>query len=241
MAQRAAEEREAKEKLNEMSNEMEAFLDGHAEALESGGTIDIPFDSAEITPDMSEMDRLAALNRSILVDGAALQNEYMAAIADSGWNEILNGERIIADEDFTESERILTDAGKVVEEATEKSLEFYDNLPDRLDRFRITGEARRGFLDKYRAGYEDSRALLVEQWELESKTMETGGALVRFLHESRARWEMDDGLFLFETDEDLERFNKLFGEMNKHIARSEEIAAERQKTGREALKELRGE
>jgi hypothetical protein len=77
-------------------------------------------------------------------------------------------------------------------------------------------------------------------WDLEVEAVEHMEDLIDHLEVTRIYWKPDQGMFMFERDRDLERFNTIMREITKCVDRQTEIREKSLKSATDKIGNLKG-
>jgi len=99
-------------------------------------------------------------------------------------------------------------------------MEAMSNGRNNIQYLELSDAAKKEFLDGFDRGLKDGAASASRIWELEKLTIDETESIISLLAEDRNSWNIEDGQFFFETDEQIDRFNK-------HLANIEKFYAER--------------
>jgi serine/threonine protein kinase len=194
---------------------------------EPQGTNALPKNTPVIFNDKPEGDsqekQLVALVRSFNNDLLSFQKDYESALDKAGINELLDPERIESDHGFIQSRRILSKMREAVQLYRTKSINLLSDFPKKLDNYGFSDSVKKSFLKGYQEGIAKSGPLIKETWDLELVICNSSNELLNHLESSQSRWKAKDGNFIFETDEDLEKFNYIIKKVNACVQRQEEI------------------
>jgi hypothetical protein len=171
----------------------------------------------------NETQQFLALMREFFNDLSTTQKDYLAALEKAGLDSLFDPERMAADQGFVNSRRVLSNSREAVEIYRNQAIKLFADFPKKLDNYKLSPLTKETFIDGYRRGIEKSGPLIKESWDLEVQCVGVMEQMLKHLETTRSRWVDSDGLFLFERDADLDKFNALLDELNSSVERQEEI------------------
>jgi len=171
----------------------------------------------------NETQQFLALMREFFNDLSTTQKDYEAALEKAGLDSLFDPDRMAADQGFVNSRRILSNSNEAVEIYRNQAIQLFADFPKKLDNYNLSQLTKETFIDGYRRGIEKSGPLIKESWDLEVQCVDIMEQLLNHLETNRARWSASDGLYLFERDADLDKFNALLDQLNSSVERQEEI------------------
>ena len=198
---------------------------------------DLRFDSD--TPATDDMGRLRELMQSFFNDMIELQNNYLQALEDDGIDTLLDANRVSRDTDFTESRRTLVRVKRTVADTRSKAGRILADFPERMKDYEFSATSDKKMLEGYQKGLKDALPLFREMWDLEVEAVEHMEDLIDHLEVTRIYWEPDQGMFMFERDRDLERFNAIMGKITKCVDRQTEIREKSLKSATDKIGNLK--
>jgi hypothetical protein len=91
----------------------------------------------------------------------------------------------------------------------------------------------------YKKGVGKTLPLLKETWDLEVKIIDHMNELLAHLEEIRSYWKPENGIFAFERDDDLEKFNAIMAKISACVERQAQIKQSTQKSAAENIGNLK--
>ena len=156
-------------------------------------------------------------------DVTAMQKDYSDALDESGIHTLLDADRVAKDTEFKESRTILADARKVVDDFSRRSKQMIEALPEKFDRKSFSSANRASMRRGMEKELDVPRKIDAEIWGLEMASVNHMEELIDHLQEKRKLWQAQDGSFLFERDEDVEKYNGIMEEVTACVTKQEEI------------------
>ena len=198
-------DREAKEVMNTMADEINEFIDKMAEIPEDTDTLQIEHEFTT-NPDLTGPLAVAqAFAAEIMNFSVAETNAYGAELEQVGLLTVLDPVRLQSDEDFSESRTILAGARQVIEKYRDRQHIIEDKVYSMFDELNMPAE----FKDEFEVGVKEglargarNRAVL---WDLEERSLDQFDGIIDTL--SSNAWEYDGEYILFDSDDAADKFN----------------------------------
>ncbi len=172
-----------------------------------------------------ELAILEATLNEYLNQVIANSNAYLTELEAIGYDTLLDGDRIRRDTDLDESQFILARAEVIVDKYEELNVQTAYDFRDNVAEQAISEESKESF----RASFDESLAPSIERasqiWDLERQTLAKVDELLRFLAMSQSSWTTESDQYVFETDKNVEIFNKILGEINTMTEEQEALRA----------------
>ena len=190
-------------------------------------------------PTVNDMQKLRNLMRSFMNDAVKDQNDYIKELEEVGTHTLLIPARVAKDRGFKESRSILRKSKLAVSNAKTKNFRRLADFPKRLNDYDFRSTSDKKMLESYKTGLKKAVPLGKEIWDLEMKTVEYMEDLIDILEASRSYWEVDQGMFAFTRDRDLERFNAIMTKISKCTERQTELKKESLKNATDKLQNIK--
>jgi serine/threonine protein kinase len=186
-----------------------------------------------------DMGRIRELMQSFFNDILTLQNDYNAALDKDGLNTLLDANRVASDSNFRESKAIITRLQKTVLTFRAKASGIVADFPKRLNDYSFSEKSNVDMMSGYKKGVGKTLPLLKETWDLEVKIIDHMNELLAHLEEIRSYWKPENGIFAFERDDDLEKFNAIMAKISACVERQAQIKQSTQKSAAENIGNLK--
>ena len=227
----------ARAEIEGLENDIESII---AAATDPDGLprktdIKLPSD----TPAVNDMQKVRNLMRSFMNDMVKNQNNYIKELEEVGTHTLIVPERVAKDRGFKESRLILRKSKLAVSNAKTKNFRRLADFPKRLNDYDFRSASDKKMLESYKKGLKKAIPLGKEIWELEMKTVEYMEDLIDILEASRSYWEVDQGMFAFSREHDLERFNAIMTKISKCTERQTELKKESLKNATDKLQNIK--
>lgn len=203
----------------------EAFSTGH---IEEGPV------SAE--GQFGEMERFV---RQFAADAILVRESYESDLAAAGWGGILSPERIYSADSMAESKQILKLVRSAIEKHRAMNDAFYENALLRIQTLDMSEDLKRQMSEGFNSGLTEGRAMTNEIWDLEERAIGEVEQLVVFLSADRKAWTIENGMFMFRDQEDLDIFNQHLASLQSYADRQAEIQNSSQEKVLETLRKLK--
>jgi len=218
--------------LNRILDQVEAFTEDQWATDDDGMPVRIE-PSFEADPNASGFDgEVQRFVAGILNDNAELANAYRVELEQIGWYSILDPARLVADSTMAESRQLLQAGRSTVSKYRTRSREILENSADAIQGLNMSERDKRSFERGYREKLGSSLGQHDAMWDLEEETFDEFEKIIDLLDGSSGEWSVEDGQFLFTTDEQVDRFNGYLG-------RIDAIMLEQQEMQRSALEATR--
>jgi serine/threonine protein kinase len=228
-----AEEQSAKKTLSGLEDDIQKVF---AEGTGPDGLpkeTDFRFEKKSSPTD--DMERMRELIRSFFNDMIALQNDYLAALDKDGINTLLDANRVAKDPNFRESRSILARVRITVQRFRIKASSILADFPKRLNDNLLDEKSNDAMMSGYREGVGKSLPRLKETWDLEVAVIDHMDDLIDHLEATRSHWIPEDGMFTFERDGDLNKFNAIMAKITACVEKQTEIKESAQKSATEKI------
>lgn len=236
-----AEEAKAREKAEYkgMVNDLESFTE-QVKGIEAGNAVEVPEDrDAQVGSTVAEKTREAmnANMRNQMTVGIAYRQEQEKA----GLSKLVDATRIAKDEDFKESLAMVKAVRAVAEDYRAKSFVVLESGPQliRDQKYGPVGEPK--MIRAIESAMASSRPTLTQIWDLEMKGIGLMEELIVFLDSKKGSWKVTEGRFVFDKDEDGNRFGKYVADINEVGKRQQEIQQAAIGRSKSAVDELKAE
>jgi hypothetical protein len=234
---RAAERKQQeKQAASEMAKDLAAFEKAVKTSAETGQPIQ--FDLAPSGNPDTEAEKIQTIARMNLQAVAELQNAYLKALEATGYDTVLDPERVAKDKGLKESREILAKGKAVVAEYGEKFQEHQRSFPDKVKNTIGNPTSDPDWFEGFRDGFQKSSKQGARIWELEAAIVGKVGEAIEVLAAAEGRWQPEDGSFAFEEDADMEKFNAAMQKVMDLGAEQEKIRAEAFSKGKSNLERL---
>ena len=222
-----AQDSASREELDDLVDQVEELYEETQRVDENGMpvTSDRVFEGSKTATGSMKVasDLLARVsNRAV-----QMQNDYITNLQRAGWFVILDGNRLSADSDFSESRRIIASARDLVDAQDQLSLDMIAEFDAEIETLPFESEEfRRGFIEGFRrsqrTGHHDRNRLFA----LERKSVDEVEMMINLLERRRDYWYFENGQVMFEEDRDVNAFNQHLTNINNYVAEQENIRRE---------------
>lgn len=216
---------------------MEKQLNALKTATDATGKIDFrPEQAPELTGDQAQ---LQAFLRDYWGTIVASQNEYVAALAASGWNGILDPARLSKDAQLTESRAIIGKAKALVDKYRAQTIALIESAPAKIDKLDATSDFKRGMLVGYNRGLENTRASIGRHWDLEAMILKEIEHEIDLLDRRRGNWSVKNGKIVFNSNQDLQAYRSYLAKVDEYAAEQDKLQKERLAGAQQKLNEFK--
>ncbi|MFC5457937.1 hypothetical protein [Prosthecobacter fluviatilis] len=220
------------DELNKLQSELEKMQQGSPPAN----------DAAPQTPPAEPSDdlgKMLVISRQYFAEIAALQKDYTDEIAKIGFLRVLDGERILKDQDSSESYDLLARARVLLKKYGVKMREAIASFPAKVRDSHISPAGKADHIRSAETGVEAALKTFDETWALEGSAVDGIQTIIDLLSRRRGHWHMSKGLFMFDDGGDLTAFNASMAKINAAVARQNEIKEQGQRDTGKMFDDLR--
>lgn len=221
--------------LNKLQSELEKMQQGAPPAND-------PSPAAPQTPPAEPVDdlgKMLVISRQYFAEIAALQKDYTDEIAKIGFLRVLDGERILKDQDSSESYDLLARARVLLKKYGIKMREAIASFPAKVRDSHISAASKADHIRSAETGVEAALKTFDETWALEGSAVDGIQTIIDLLSRRRGHWHMSKGLFTFDDGADLTAFNASMAKINAAVARQNEIKEQGQRDTGKMFDDLR--
>ena len=216
-----------------MSRDFEALREAGRIAAEKGGPIELNLPPAG-DPD-SDAGRIQRITRIAFQSFADLRNAYLKSMEETGFNTLLEPDRLAKDKGLKQSREIIAKCKAVVAEHRGKFTEHVRIFPEKLRDMPDSPLANSKEFEDFKKGFHRSQQRSVRMWDLEMDTVNKSGDIIEILAAAEGRWQEDGGSLMFDEDADLEKFNMALNKLMELAAESEKLREEAYSSGKAKL------
>lgn len=218
-----------REELNKLQTDMERMGDDKVPANEASPAKPKPL-PADATDDVG---KLVLISRQYFEELVALQKDYTDELGKIGFMRLLDGERVMADSDFSQSYDILARARMLLRKQGIKMRESLASLPAKIRASNISPASKEDQARGAEMGIPPAMRTFDETWGLEESIVDNIEAIINLLSKRRGHWHVSNNQYVFDDDSDLAAFNTAMDKTNADAARQNEIRQQgQQKTGK---------
>lgn len=131
-----------------------------------------------------------------------LRTDYQRALRTAGWPRLLEPSRVAADMSGKEGNAIIERARTAQRQFAAKVEAFYASIPRQIKSSITDANRREGLLEVAQNREPRQRARFRTLQDFELRAFDEIEAWWRWLHESRSRWHVTEGQFVFDEDAD---------------------------------------
>jgi hypothetical protein len=218
-----ASHKREKAEIRQAASEVKDAL-GQMEKNIEAGTVPGAMPVQAATTDAGKM---GAVLKTMVNRSNALRNDYQQELTASGFNGILDPDRLARDKRMKESQELMAKAQAVVAKYKEKNETLFAMARKDIEQSGISDDKRedmlRGFDEKLASG----RKLMAEGWASETEMLAVFDKIVKLLHAAQGKWEVQQKQLMFERDSDIAAFNGYMAEIAALTAKQEAMQRQR--------------
>lgn len=186
----------------------------------------------------SEYEQIRALMQAFYQDLITLQNEYVQELNAAGINELLKPDRISTDRDFIESQRMLGTIREVVQRYKKRAEDEMARFPERINNASFSSSIKDSMLSGFQRGQANASTKFREVWKLEISIVERAAEMLGHLRNTKGLWTVQNGMFIFDRNADLNKFNQIMQQMNDDLNRQTELRDQSQRESEAVFENL---
>jgi hypothetical protein len=207
----------------EVADSLRKDLNRLAQSANSDGPISAIDTNATVGGELGELQLFVKTYMNKVI---SLQNDYQAELNAIGWHDLLDPERMNKDKNLAESKAIVARAGVTVEKYRQRWTTIFNETKASVDRMDTSSVEKRGFVKGFRESSVRGNAQAQEIWNFEVKIVATAEELVSLLAQTKGKWTVDSGQFVFSDQQTLDAFNGYVEKLNSLTAQEEAIRSQ---------------
>ncbi len=225
--------KQAKQAAAELVKDADALREAVRISNETGKPIEL--DLAPVGDQSTEAGKIRLITHMNIKAMADLQNAYMKALEDAGFDTQLDPERLAKDKGMKESREILAKGKAVVQEYRGKFEEHLRTFPEKVKAMPDSPAQNAEWFKGFQHGLQKSGQAGLRIWDLESETVGKFGEIIDLLAASEGKWGVEEGQIMFEEDGDIEKFNAIIEKIQALGEEQEKIREEAYSKGKAQL------
>jgi len=171
---------------------------------------------------MGEYGEIERFFREFLDRLVALRSDYLIELEATGWNSVLDAQRIRSDARLSESRVMIERAKASVDSYEQKTSALLQDTRLRIGTLDMSESTRRRALEVLDESMGRAGAQLDQQWSLERQVIRQLENIVQLLAASKG-WVVEGEHILFSSDAELDRFNSYIQEIQQTVLEQEQI------------------
>jgi outer membrane murein-binding lipoprotein Lpp len=232
----AGKMREQEEAAAAVAKDLDAVREAVRVATETGNPIEL--DLAPASDANTEAGRIQHVARMSFQAFADLQNAYLKDMVATGFDTLLDPDRVAKDEGLKESREILAKSKAVTAAHREKFTEHVRTFPDKIKNLPDSPASDPEWFRGFQQGFQRNGQRAMRIWELEMQAVDKVGEVIEILAAAEGKWHPENGSFMFEEEADLEKFNAVLQEAAALGAEQEKLREEAFSRGKAGLEKL---
>jgi hypothetical protein len=162
--------------------------------------------------------------RAYLEKERKLSNAYVRALDDLAWESLLDYERLRNDRDLAQSKLIVAQAKRAVALYSQRELNHINSLQPGVEQINFGSEKEREeFLNGFNKTYPQTKSNSIQVIQYEQDIVDITGQLISFLDQTQGSWQEEDGNLYFDSDENIAKYNTIFGDLELVIERQNSL------------------
>ncbi len=151
------------------------------------------------------------------------QNDYMTELEAVNYLEILDGQRIKADADLTESKFILDRTREIIDKYEELGYETLYSARDQIQSLNVSESEKRAIENGLNGNLQSGIDTAKKVWALEKQLISDAEKILVFLNTIDANWTLEDEQLLFTNTKSLNIYNFYMSEFDKTASEQTQI------------------
>jgi hypothetical protein len=154
-----------------------------------------------------ELGGIEGIIKRLMNQIVSQRNEYLAEIETLGWDKILDLERLKKDKDLIESNSMILKAKDIVGKYRAKNHALLEGLRIDFDGLKVSASSKQNMMNSFDAHLANARTKIDTTWNSEDNTISEFENIFALLSARRGKWQVQNGQLLFESDDDINKFN----------------------------------
>ena len=152
----------------------------------------------------------------------AQRNDYLLELGAIGWNSILDAKRIKNDTTLSESKVMIERAKVIADKYEKKTADLMNGTRAHINALNMSESNKREMLAGFEEGMRESGKKSDEQWKLEKQALLQYENMILLLA-ARKDSVVQDKQILFQSKDDLAKFNSYIGAIQRIVQQQEQI------------------
>jgi hypothetical protein len=164
------------------------------------------------------MQEMMTVVADFVNDIVELQNSYLTELESFGLLTLLDANRLSSDKGFIESRYILQRINQAFVDYENEYGRIVADMPIRINQLALPEGQKQSMLEGFRKGQEKNEPLTERIFYLERQGLVEFEKIVDFLEQIRTSWYVENGQFMFETDEQVSTYNNFLANIDMYVA-----------------------
>lgn len=178
-----------------------------------------PVENPKAKGEFGEMERFV---KEFIDRFIAQRNDYLLELDAIGWNSILDAKRIRNDTTLSESKMMIERAKIIADKYEKKTADLMNGTRAHINALNMSESNKLKMLAGFERGMSKSGKKIDEQWKLEKQVLLQFENIILLLA-ARKNWVVQDEQILFNSEDDLTRFNSYIGTIQRLVQQQEQI------------------
>lgn len=165
--------------------------------------------------------------KDIFADAVTLRNNYFKEMEAIGYFNILDPNRIKADESLTESTQMIEKAKSIIKDYQQKQQNLLIDARKKIDKLEISESQKSAWIKGYNKSLEKNQKASARVWELEISSTDIIEKALTLLSENPDSWIAEDNQIVFYDDSVsinlMEEYNTYMNTMLSNSKEQQEI------------------
>ena len=182
-----------------------------------------------------EMERFI---KAVFDDSIKQRNDYFTELEAVKWETLLTAENLKNDPDLSKSRKIIADTKLLIDKYERMSFELMDRARARVSQMAISERSKREFAAGVELGMIKNKSRLQKLWGMERSAILEAEKAIEVLASRKKGWAIQDGGLVFDSDQQLENYNRHIVEMQNIVQRQQELMQQGMQQARENLQAI---
>lgn len=209
-----------------VTNDLQAQLSAISENISDPNVLETPIieTSSKATGNLGVMEKFT---KDIFADAVTLRNNYFKEMEAIGYFNILDPNRIKADESLTESTQMIEKAKSIIKDYQQKQQNLLIDARKKIDKLEISESQKSAWIKGYNKSLEKNQKASARVWELEISSTDIIEKALTLLSENPDSWIAEDNQIVFYDDSVsinlMEEYNTYMNTMLSNSKEQQEI------------------
>ncbi|MFZ6743645.1 hypothetical protein ACO0LC_10495 [Undibacterium sp. JH2W] len=176
-----------------------------------------PATTSKASGQFGEMEKFM---KDFMNSAAAYKNAYLHELNAANWDHVMDFKRIKNDKDMQESKAIVEKAKSIISKFEANTDSLFDSGRAKINSLALDDDTKKNMLDGFNRGGQSSRALIMQNWQMERKAVQEIENMLALLADKK-KWTLQGEQLMFRDEATLTQFNR-------HQQKVQEILKEQQ-------------
>jgi hypothetical protein len=170
-----------------------------------------------------ELEEMAVVLVAFKNRSLDMQKQYEAALETSGWNSLMDAERLSRDAGFVQSKQIVANGKNIYKQYSKKAFSIIDQTDKGFKKIKFTSSEGKKFSTRIGGEMNALRALAQIHWDLERKIMLKMEDMIILLSTPAVAWTVEEQQIVFRNERDNKKFEQCIKDLAQLIEQQQEL------------------